>query len=267
VAWPVNRIDVFCDAVPRDQSRAEPHGPLTLFIRVGAGWPYYARPTRGARAVRAHDVCAVRERQRALRVPESFEWIDELTPMMRPAAEKAGLRVLANPLMVLSRHISPDPAADVRLIDADDPELARMQGVQMIAFGAPGMAAGPGDAADRDAMIPAVEPASLELIRDRMRGGKMLLAGGFAAGHDGPVSAGGCQILAGVAEIVGVGTLPVVRRLGLGTAVTARLAVAALAHGAEMVFLSAADAAVARMYERVGFVRVGTSMVAGPAAI
>jgi ribosomal protein S18 acetylase RimI-like enzyme len=269
VAWPVDRIDVFCDAVPRDQGRTEAYGPLTLFVRVGAGWPYYARPTRGARDVSADHVCAVRARQRALGLPESFEWIDELTPSMRHAAEKAGLRVIAHPLMVLSDHARPNgagAAGDVRLIDADDPQVARMQAVQMIAFGAPGMARGPGDTADRDVMVPAVDPTSLELVRDRMRRGRLLLAAGFAAGHDGPVAVGGCQILTEVAEIVGVGTLPVVRRRGLGTAVTARLAAAALARGADTVFLSAADDEVAKMYERLGFLRVGTSMVAGPAA-
>jgi ribosomal protein S18 acetylase RimI-like enzyme len=270
VAWPVDRIDVFCDAVPRDHGRTEVYGPLTLFVRVGAGWPYYARPTRGARDVSTDHVCAVRARQRALGLPESFEWIDELTPSMRQAAKKAGLRVISHPLMVLSGHVPPGragAAGAVRMIGADDPELARMQAVQMIAFGAPGMAPGPGDTADRDVMIPAVDPTSLELVRDRMRRGRLLFAAGFAPGHDGPVAVGGCQVLAGVAEIVGVGTLPVVRRRGLATAVTARLGAAALARGAETVFLSAADEQVARMYERLGFLRVGTSMVAGPAAI
>jgi hypothetical protein len=42
--------------------------------------------------------------------------------------------------------------------------------------------------------------------------------------------------------------------------------VAALARGVRTVFLSAADDQVARMYGRLGFVRVGTSMVAGPMA-
>jgi ribosomal protein S18 acetylase RimI-like enzyme len=231
LAWQLDRIDMFCDAVPRDHGRPEPHGSLTLFVRVGTGWPYYARPTRGAQAVSADDISAVRDRQRELGLPESFEWIDEITPTMRPAAEKAGLRVLAHPLMVLSRHTPPpDIAANVRLIDAD-------------------------------------EPSALELVRQRMRSGRMLFAGGFDTGHDGPVAVGCCQILVGVAEIVGVGTLPVVRRRGLGAAVTARLAAAALARGAETVFLSAADDEVVRMYERLGFIRVGTSMVAGPAAV
>ncbi|HEY7489306.1 MAG TPA: GNAT family N-acetyltransferase [Streptosporangiaceae bacterium] len=269
---PTDRIDAFCDAVPRDQARAERHGPLTLFVRAGPGWPYYARPTRGSGAVSADisadDIGAVRDRQRALGAPESFEWIDEVTPTMRAACEKAGLRVTAHPLMVLVPGERPprDPAVDVRLIAADAPDLARMQAVQMIAFGTPTMAPGAGDAADRDAMVPAVEAAALNLVRDRMRSGRMVLAAAFDTGFEGPVAAGGCQILLPVAEIVGLGTLPAVRRRGLGTAVTAILAEAALARRAETVFLSAADDDVARMYGRLGFVRVGTSAVASPAS-
>ena len=277
--------------MPRDRSRVERFGPLTLFVRLGPGWPYYARPGRGgARAgdrgptppVDADDIETVRDRQRALGVPESFEWIDEVTPTMRAAAEKAGLRVIVHPLMALPPGAArtPDPLADpaglpaadlaarVRLIEPDEPDLARMQAVQMIAFGLPGgagAAAGYGDAADRDAMIPAIETAALELIRDRLRSGRMLLAGAFGPGGEGPVAAGGCQILPPVAEIVGLGTLPAARRRGLGTAVTATLAAAAWARGARTVFLSAADDDVARMYGRLGFVRVGTSMVGGPA--
>ena len=40
----IERIDAFCDAVPRQRARAEVIGPLVLFVPVGSGWPYYARP-------------------------------------------------------------------------------------------------------------------------------------------------------------------------------------------------------------------------------
>ena len=44
----IERIDAFCDAVPRRRARAEEHGPLVLFVPTGLGWPYYARPRRPA---------------------------------------------------------------------------------------------------------------------------------------------------------------------------------------------------------------------------
>ena len=54
----------------------------------------------------------------------------------------------------------------------------------------------------------------------------------------GPVAVGTRQPVGAVAEIVGVATLPAVRRQGLGGAVTGALVEHALAHGVETVFLS-----------------------------
>ena len=34
----IERIDVFCDVVPRERTRAETIGPLVLFVPVGAGF-------------------------------------------------------------------------------------------------------------------------------------------------------------------------------------------------------------------------------------
>lgn len=41
------RIEEYYDAAPRTAARAEDFGALTLFVRDGEGWPYYARPTLG----------------------------------------------------------------------------------------------------------------------------------------------------------------------------------------------------------------------------
>jgi predicted GNAT family acetyltransferase len=48
----------------------------------------------------------------------------------------------------------------------------------------------------------------------------------------------------------------------VGAAITTTLVADALARGATTVFLSAHDDAVARIYERIGFQRVGTACVA-----
>ena len=58
-------------------------------------------------------------------------------------------------------------------------------------------------------------------------------------------------------------TLPSARRQGLGGAVTAALVTDALAHGAEIVFLSAGSEEIARVYGRLGFARIGTACIAG----
>ena len=80
----------------------------------------------------------------------------------------------------------------------------------------------------------------------------------LASGYHQPavVDHGGSTLLA--SEIVGIGTVPAARRMGLGAAVTARLAVDALDLGADLVLLTAGDDDVARIYESLGFVRVGS---------
>ena len=79
----------------------------------------------------------------------------------------------------------------------------------------------------------------------------------------GPVAAGAHQPVGGVTEIVGVATLPAMRRQGLGGAVTGALVEDALAHGAETVFLSAGSDEIARVYARLGFRQIGTACIVG----
>ena len=66
-----------------------------------------------------------------------------------------------------------------------------------------------------------------------------------------------------VTEVVGVATLPAVRRQGLGGAVTGALVEDALARGVETVFLSAGSEDIARVYARLGFRRVATACIVG----
>lgn len=118
----LNRIESYYDAVPRSSARAEAHGPLTLFVREGEGWPFYARPTLGHSGVVALDaVEAVRARQRELGVPEAFEWVAETTPGLRAAVEASGLTVHEHPLMVLEGDGLAVPGPEgvtVRMVDA-----------------------------------------------------------------------------------------------------------------------------------------------------
>ena len=263
----IERIDAFCDAVPRRRARADEHGPLVLFVPTGPGWPYYARPRRGSGPqVTAGDVRAVRARQRELIIPESFEWIEQVAPEMAAAATEAGLEVQTHPLMVLS---APPKApvlpldVTVRVIAPEDAELDRIWAVPAVAFGHPGTAAGEAGLAERDKIAADHDGGTIAMLRERLRSGHSVLAAAF--GPDGPLAAGSCQAVDGVAEITGVGVLPSSRRLGLGAAVTALLAKDALDRGVETVFLSASDNAVARVYARIGFREIGTAMIAEPA--
>ena len=264
----IERIDAFCDAVPRRRARADEHGPLVLFVPTGPGWPYYARPRRGARPrITAADVRAVRARQRELIIPESFEWIEQTAPEMAAAAAEAGLEVHTHPLMVLSappETPSRPPDVTVRVVAPEDPELDRIWAVPAVAFGHPGTAAGEAGPAERDKIAADHDGGTIEMLRERLRSGHSVLAAAF--GPEGPLAAGSCQAVDGVAEITGVGVLPTDRRRGLGAAVTALLAADAHDRGVEIIFLSASDEAVARVYARIGFREIGTAMIAEPSA-
>ena len=268
----IERIDAFCDAVPRRRARAEEIGPLVLFVPVGSGWPYYARPRpghgrAGDPAISPDDIRAVRARQRELLIPESFEWIDEAAPHMSAAAPAAGLAVRAHPLMVLGSLTPPpltEPGLSVRIVSPDEPDLDRVWAVPAVAFEHPGTATGLAGAIERDKIASGHDEGVVAMLRERLRSGQSVLAAAFD--RDGPVGAGSCQPLASVAEITGVGVLPSARRMGLGGAVTAALAADAQRRGVQTVFLAASDDDVARVYTRLGFRRIGTAMIAEPDA-
>ncbi len=262
----IERIDAFCDAVPRRRARAEEHGPLVMFVPTGPGFPYYARPRRAiTQPVTPDDIRAVRARQRELLIPESFEWIDEAAPTMTAAAPDGGLAARAHPLMTLGA-LAPAPATKpdvtVRLVSPGDPDLDRIWAVPAVAFGHPGTAVGLAGTIDRDKIAADHDESALDMLRDRLRSGQSVLAVAF--GPEGPLAAGSCQPLGGVAEITGVGVLPSARRMGLGGAVTAALAGEALRRGVQTIFLAASDDDVARIYAQLGFRRVGTAMIAEP---
>jgi ribosomal protein S18 acetylase RimI-like enzyme len=87
----------------------------------------------------------------------------------------------------------------------------------------------------------------------------------LAAAYDGQgavVGGGSHGPRGGTTELTGIAVLPRARRQGLGAAVTAALVADARAKGVRTVFLSAQDDTVARVYERVGFARVGTACIA-----
>ena len=186
---------------------------------------------------------------------------------MAAAAAGAGLVVQTHPLMMLSAPpLAPPRPADVtvRVVAPEDPELDRIWAVPAVAFGHPGTAAGEAGPAERDKIAADHDGGTIEMLRERLRSGHSVLAAAF--GPEGPLAAGSCQAVDGVAEITGVGVLPSSRRQGLGGAVTALLARDALDRGVTTVFLSASDDAVARVYARIGFREIGTAMIAEPPA-
>lgn len=267
----LDQLEAYYDAVPRSGARAEDFGPLTLFVREGQGWPFYARPTLGWEgAVSADEVTRVRARQRELGIPESFEWVAETAPTLKAAVEQTGLAVHAHPLMVLGPDAPTPEAPEVadgvvlQTVGPDDPVLPGALAVPHLAFADPGTGVGVAGVAELDeAVRSSAGDGSVERSAARIRAGLTCVA---AAVQDGTaLCAGQHQPVGKVSEIVGVGTLPTARRRGLGLAVTAALVADARSRGVETLFLSAGDDDVARIYARLGFRPVATALIAEPA--
>ncbi|MFI2239932.1 GNAT family N-acetyltransferase [Streptomyces chrestomyceticus] len=287
----LGRIEEYYDAVPRSAAHAEDFGTLTLFVRDGRGWPYYARPALGRTgdAVTITEVERVRDRQRELGVPENFEWVAENSPYLRAAVEESGLVVHEHPLLALDlsrgraaeggvaggsggeetgAEVVAGPAAGeavcVRVIEDGDPALPYAVAVPYVAFGQPDTQVGAAGAHElAEAARQLVEDGSVDVVAERIRDGYTAVA---VAEEDGvALCAGQHQPVGAVSEVVGVGTLPSARRRGLGLAVTAALVADARERGVRTVFLSANNDDVARIYERLGFRRVATALIAEPA--
>ncbi|GAA3760920.1 hypothetical protein GCM10022379_30970 [Micromonospora maritima] len=268
-------MERFYDAVPRDGARTEEFDSLVLFVRDGAGWPFYARPRPDAAGVPTlAEVTAVRARQRELGLPEAFEWVHEHQPELLAVARSAGLTVLEAPLMLLEPERLPDPGTfsdvPVRVLDPGDPgfaaDIALRRAVAAVGFAHGGTARGEAGPAERDAAIARLDVEALEEEATRVADGRRVsvLAG---TPHEGALASGMAMRVGDVAEIAGVATLPSARRRGLGAAVTATLARELRASGTDLIFLSAGSEDIARVYLRVGFRRVGTACIAEPAAV
>lgn len=253
------RLERFYDALPRPYARVEDFGGLVLFVREGEGWPYYARPRIGADTPSAADITAARQRQRDLGLPEAFEWVHETTPDLLAVARSAGLDVLLAPLLVLEQAaLVPDlpvQGGTIRFLDPASPDFAAevfaARSVAQHAF----------------AGAPAAKVSAAQIEADRQR---LATSDYYLTVVDSPtegiLATGTLMRVGDVAEIAGVATLPAARGRGYASQLTASLARRALTEGVDLVFLSAGDDDVARLYTKVGFRRVGTACIAEPAA-
>ena len=258
----LQRLETFYDAVPRPSARSEDVGDLTLFV-AETGWPFYARPRLGtSHHIAVADVDAVRARQREHEEPDALEWVHDTTPSLLAAVRGSGLPVHEHPLLVLGAplEIAPPEGTRVRVLEPDDPDLARARATADVGFSQIDTLVGDAGPAERDELAAAKTEESLAQPRRLMREGRLRTA--VVEDESGPLAVGSHQMAGDVSEIVGVATLPVARRRGLGAAVTAALVADARARGVDLVFLSATDDAVARVYQRVGFRLVGTACVA-----
>ena len=255
----LERIETYFDAAPRTAAEPEEFGKFTLFRPTGK-WRYYARPRLGLdEPIDRSDVDALRARQRELKLPEQIEWVMQTTPSLASAVRQSGLTLHEYPLLVLAdlnaAQSEPPVGVEIRVVDADDDDFALPHAVAHVGFGASGTKVGSEGPSERDAMAVAMKSDVLDFLRDRARGGFSISYAAFD--ETGPIAIGTHQPVGDATELVGIATLPSARRRGIGAAVTAALVADALSRGIGLVFLSAGSEDVARVYERVGFTRVG----------
>ncbi len=260
----LRRIDAYLDAAPDGSAEAVDVGPLRAFVSH-APWPFYVRPRPdldlgSTGAVSADDVRRAAAVLTDAGQAVSFEWVEQLVPSLHRALVESGLRVTSHPLLALDLDAGRTPGAGrvrpgTRILDAASPDVTAALAVSDVGFAAAGTAAGPEGLADRDAVT--VEDALVDHVRVRIRAGRSVVAVLEEPGH-GVIATGWHQPIGDTTEVVGVATLPAFRRHGAAVDVVARLLDDARGRGITLALLSASDDDVARVYERVGFTRVGS---------
>ncbi|MGY1751232.1 GNAT family N-acetyltransferase [Modestobacter sp. SYSU DS0511] len=268
----LDRIERYFSLAPEADGLTRIESVGGLVVPIGPPeWPYPARPRPGQEdAVAVEDVRAAVALQEAAGLPASVEWLGDRCRGLAGVARAAGLHVEELPLLVVDDPVEILLPDEVRLylVGADDPRLGLYQRLAALAFATPADRLDVGERAPGVPEVAAVDPGPAEvppteLLRERVASGRtvMMVAvdGGepVAIGSHQPVDVDGTE----ASEVVGVATLPRFRGRGLGAGLTSAL-VDHARQTADLVFLSAGDDDVARVYERAGFARVGTTCVA-----
>ena len=224
---------------------------FTLYLTPGATVPYLsaAVPDETAPAGWAHALAALPAAFAAHGSTARIETFAELHPELLAAADEGGWRrSMVVPVMTLTPETfaevtEPTPVGTFRSLDASDGAwLEAVLRAQHRAFG------GDGEAGALD-WLPSLERG----LRDgTVRGGAIDVAGA-------PV-AGAVILLGGDAgELAGVWTEASFRGQGYASRVCHEVLRAGFDGGLPLAWLSAAEGAL-RVYERLGFVRVGTQV-------
>lgn len=178
-----------------------------------------------------------------------LEFIADLHPTLRQHLEEVGLVCQSRvPVMIIDKvdlalpGDLPHSVRYHRLTAADDPLLRAFLMNQSIAFGGSG---------GEEAL------GWLDNLRDGLTTGSVMAA--TLMFEDSPVAGAVVQIGAGIGELAGVWTAAQWRQRGLAYALCQRLLAEYSAAGYSLCWLSAAEGAQ-RLYEKLGFVTVGTQL-------
>lgn len=181
-------------------------------------------------------------------VPFEIEYNEAAFPKVGGWLETAGLKLAErNPLMACRPDaFKPFTSEEVHItqlsVSATPADLEAFQTIRWT------------DGGEVDRPVPPIDRLSAEMTRPNS---VFLLAWlEWEA-----VGTGVSHALKGAAEIVGVVTQKDQRRRGIAATITSELMRRHFANGGEFVFLDAANADAARVYERLGFSRFGDNLV------
>ena len=222
------RIDAYCDTVPRVAARAEEHGPFTLSVRTAPGPITRARGSRrpGGHTITPATSSACAPASASSASPGGLRVAARVAPELAAAAEAAGLRVHHIP----ARADAPSGAARPRAAGrgaAADPRGpdARPSPRPPSSSGSP-RAAPPraGWAPPSATRRPRGRPRPARVRAGPAGPGHIVMA--VAEGAEGVVGGGTASPRGYVAELAGIATLPAARRAGAARAVTEALVAA-----------------------------------------
>jgi predicted GNAT family acetyltransferase len=234
-------------AIRADATRSrevERIGPFVATFTPGSRNPFlnYAIPEADGEPT-AGDVAALVETFARHGHAPRLEYVPGLAPAVEPVLRAAGFVVeglLA--LMVCEQRpeAAPPEGIDVRIaVSREDVRAAAT--AQNEAYGEPD---------------PPSERRVDGIVRSIAAGGLLVVAVDAATAE--PAGGGGCTPPdEGATELTSVGVRPSYRRRGIAGAMVALLARTMLARSADLVFLTAAGEAEARIYARLGFTRIG----------
>jgi ribosomal protein S18 acetylase RimI-like enzyme len=216
-------------------------------------WLNYAVPVAelGTKAEVAELLVELREvftqRDRTLRL----EFTESLWPTLPEILAEAGFRLEVRHPMMLCTPASFQPyqgkAVQVELLtDADEPKtLATYLSVRNQGF-------------DQDLGTEPPTEREIAELGEQIQSGKVRCA---LAGLDGmPAGVGVMMPMSGISELVGVATLPALRRRGVAATLCSFLVKDHFTGGGELVWLSAGDALAQATYERIGFYLVDSRL-------
>lgn len=267
----LNRIHAQLSASARQHFNALSVPPFTIYINSDsdAPWSNYAIPDEPIAALLSDadlvatldTLCAEFVRQK--RQPR-FEFVGEFVPTLASALIDYGfVEEMRTQLMICTpatyRAVTSSTQVYVDMIVQDDPIvwLQEFMTVQRRAFGSESE--------------PATSKAEAEQARRRFSTTQYFAAwwgeGDHLNPNRDPRTNGTIVSVASlmpaydrIAEIAGIATASVHRRQGLAAAVTAHVVSEAFEQGTTCLFLTAANVAAGRVYERVGFYAIGTGL-------